>query len=786
MIDTINASRYVLISITASALASPVAAFAQSSGGDQSLALAPIIITATKQQESLSRVPISVAAFDAKTMDTMGVRSIQDIALQTPGLVFSSNSFSNTETDIAIRGIAAGSGAATTGVYIDDVPVQIRSNLQTSFGSSFPQVFDLERIEVLRGPQGTLFGAGAEGGAVRFITPTPSLTDSSLYARTEVSSTQNGGPSYEAGVAGGAPIIDDVLGFRMSAWYREDGGYVARAPYDASGPNDVRINDANSADTTAFQAKLAYRPAAGLLITPSIYYQREHTNDSGTFWGMLSNPAQDQLTSGNVIAQPWTDHFTLPSLKVTWNFGKLALTSVTAYFDRDASATQDYTELDSSFLTYLLHNNVDPSIPESFTAFLPGQNAPGALTARQENLSQELRLNSTDPNARLHWTVGAFFSRQLQDESFLITDLYSQQIAPLAAIFGEGLTDGQFIFIGYNHSLEKQLSAFGQADLRLIGPLSLTAGARYSKIDFDFERTSAGPLNYLPPGPDYLTHGGSESARPFTPKLGLNLQIDPDDLLYVSAAKGFREGGVNPPLFAGCTNLPVPLSYGPDSTWSYEAGSKNSLLSHRIRMETSVYWINWNDIQEFVSPGGACAGNGFTDNLGRAESRGFDYQISARATDRLTLGASAGFDRAKYLSTVMVNGTVYTDSGDTLGVTPWQLSGNAEYDFPFQDADGYVFIQDSYGSRDSGRVADQDDPRAAGYDPAITADPSINRLDMRLGLRIAGVDASLFVDNALNRTPELGKYHDVNDPADTLYYYHTIRPRTIGLTIVYR
>ena len=156
-----------------------------------------IVVTATRQDERLSKVPISVAAFSAEGMDRQGVRSIGDIARLTPGLSFTSDTFgSDTSTNISIRGISSSSGAATTGIYVDDVAIQIRSNAQTAFGTAFPRVFDLDRIEVLRGPQGTLFGAGAQGGVVRFITQTPSLDATSLYGRADMAFPRGGDPSY--------------------------------------------------------------------------------------------------------------------------------------------------------------------------------------------------------------------------------------------------------------------------------------------------------------------------------------------------------------------------------------------------------------------------------------------------------------------------------------------------------------------------------------------------------------------------------------------------------------
>lgn len=185
--------------------------------------LTEIVVTATRHEESLSKVPISVTALTEEAMDIRGVKDFQDVARFTPGVNIDNSGTNN----ISIRGIASTGGAGTTGIYIDDTPIQMRA-LAFNPDDTLPKSFDIERIEVLRGPQGTLFGAGSEGGTVRYITTQPSLTKSSIYGRSEVSYTQGGDPSYELGVAGGTPLIDGTLGVRATVWYRKDGGYVDR------------------------------------------------------------------------------------------------------------------------------------------------------------------------------------------------------------------------------------------------------------------------------------------------------------------------------------------------------------------------------------------------------------------------------------------------------------------------------------------------------------------------------------------------------------------------------
>lgn len=197
-------------------------AFAQSDERSAATSgLEEVLVTATRREESVRDVPISVAVFGAKQMDVQGMRGIDDLARFAPGVTFTRNTTRGSDlgNTISIRGVSSnGAGASTTGVYIDDTPIQVGTVLAgANFAdTAYPKLFDIQRVEVLRGPQSTLFGSGSEGGTVRFITPAPSLTDSSAYVRSEIATTQYGAPSYEVGAAGGAPIIDGKLGFRAS------------------------------------------------------------------------------------------------------------------------------------------------------------------------------------------------------------------------------------------------------------------------------------------------------------------------------------------------------------------------------------------------------------------------------------------------------------------------------------------------------------------------------------------------------------------------------------------
>jgi outer membrane receptor protein involved in Fe transport len=243
--------------------------------------LGEVVVTATRQSDTVNRVPLSVTAVTQRTLDQQGVKNVQDLARTVPGVTFR-RSGGEANPTVTIRGIGSALGSPTTGIYLDDVAIQKRdtNGAYSGNGSPFPQLFDLERVEVLRGPQGTLYGGSAQGGAVRFITPTPSLTRYSSYARTEVSHVEGGGTSYEAGVAVGGPIVQDKLGFRVSAWGRHTAGYLDHVSL-FTGKEFAK--DTNKRNAAAYRITLLWQPFEGLRITPAVYWGKEHFADTDTF-----------------------------------------------------------------------------------------------------------------------------------------------------------------------------------------------------------------------------------------------------------------------------------------------------------------------------------------------------------------------------------------------------------------------------------------------------------------------------------------------------------------------
>ncbi len=296
---------------------------------------------------------------------------------------------------------------------------------------TLPAIFDLERVEILRGPQGTLFGAGSEGGTVRYITPQPSLTKLSTYARAEVATIAHGGTSYEAGGAVGAPIVEDKLGFRISAWHRRDGGWIDKVDNTT---HAVTKRNANYADTTAVAGALAWAPVDWITITPSIRYQKRERNDTDDFWVGISDPKQGVFRNGSPDERHNPDRFILPALKIEAKLGFARLISNTSWYDRREVGSYDGTIYSLSYYQQFLlpPEGLPPGAPNpndphhyyplltqtGINPALPFYVSPARVLNHQRSFTQEVRLEGGQPGDKLQWTLGLFYqnNRQLSRE----------------------------------------------------------------------------------------------------------------------------------------------------------------------------------------------------------------------------------------------------------------------------------------------------------------------------------------------------------------------------------
>ncbi len=759
--------------VTAGLLAAAPVLAQTAPAGNQAQTVNEIVVTATRHAESLSKVSASVVALNEKALDVRGIKGIDQISQMTPGVTLNPNGF-GTQSDISIRGIDSQVGAATTGIYIDDTPIQTRV-VGYSATNSYPLVFDLDRVEVLRGPQGTLFGAGSEGGTIRFITPQPSLTKYSVYARTEVAGTDGGDASYEGGVAVGGPIVEDKLGFRVSLWDRHDGGYVDRKDANPQPGFDAPVyRNANWSDTQVGRVALAWAPIDHLTITPSLFYQNRYVNDIGTFWEGLSEPGAGKFVNGQPGRQPDHDHFILPAVNIQYDLGPVTVISNSSMYQRRDRLIDDYSTLNPAIFSaynapgyYFAGPNWVPN-PNNPTQLDTGYNSPTVMLNKQTVWTEELRLQSSNPESRLTWTTGLFISESRQKS-------YENIIDPsFAELFGApvgtpvGLINNIYSLVGSGEGIDKQFAGFGEASYHITDKLKVTAGLRVAAASFSGQSFAEGPFV----GATTIQPSSKISETPVTPKAGLSYQMDDNNLFYFSAAKGYRIGGTNAPLSSSCiaTNpdgspalgslgaqgySQAPQTYASDNVWSYELGAKSKFFDRRLEIDASVYHIEWSNIQQLVYF--SVCGQQFVDNLGQAESNGFDLQFEAHPAHGLTFDGSVGYGDATYSKTINKDPGVALNvvtKGDHLDTNPFSGTLGITYERPvLGDRNGYARLDYTYHSK--GLINPVTDPQNGGYDPAALPAPPTNLVNLRSGVRWSGYDVSLFIDNLTNADPHL-------------------------------
>ncbi len=763
---------------------------------DSNNTLEEITITAQRREEKLDKVPISVTAFSQKVMDDLHIRSFSDLATIVPGLIVSTPvaGFQDS-SDVAIRGIFSGGNAPTTQFYVDETPVAIRSIPAAGpSGSPRPMIFDLDRVEVLRGPQGTLFGSSAMGGAIRYITPQPSLQDSSGFSKADISYTDGGAPNYEVGAAFGTPLIAGTAGFRVSGWFQRQGGFIDKEdPFTGQ----VLRRRANSSDSYVVRPAVTWAPVQGLTITPAFFLQQVSQQNPSTYWlNYLPNPERNGHVSA-ALPEPSTDKLRVSSVAIKYDFSGLSLQSDTSYLDRQFQAIDDFTHGAEYILT---GQPFVTGVPPGFHSYFNDKSFTHAV-------QQELRLSSQDPTSRVSWVAGLYYRHSIQG----LTQYIPGSLDPVTLAF-YGLTSLQFtgnpnyvlngqVLNGYTNfeTTDVSKAAFGEVTVEVLPRVKLNVGVRVDhSIIKDQHQISAGPANGLTYANQFLA---DDVRNPVTPRAGITYQYTDNDMVYASAAKGYRAGGGNGataignqlciPSLTALGLSAVPNSFGSDSLWSYEIGAKDSLFNRRLAIQASAFYIKWTDIQTAVNLP-SCA-QVFTANRGKAVSRGFDLQVAAIAADGLKFGANVGYTNAYYPNagygapTATGSVPLLNSAGDKLpNVLAWTAAANAEYSRDISSlwsggSRSYLRIDYRWLSGANGL-----NPAAAGYDPLTGPhqDPSYSSLNVRVGATHDGLDISAYVENATRRDPALSYTHDAF--GDPMFYATAVRPLTAGITMFYR
>ncbi len=656
-------------------------------------------------------------------------------------------------------------GSATTAIYIDDTPIQIRS-IGYFPGNTYPLVFDLERIEVLRGPQGTLFGAGAEGGAVRFLTPSPSFEQSSLYARTELADIRNGGTTYEAGDRRrnaaqryGRPARRHLVSprRRLHRSLRPD----LRGP--AAEGHQRRRQLFRQAGTRLATRRRADDHAVDLL-------QKVESNGRPQYWLAQSDVADADFRTAIYNEEPSSDRFTLPAIKAEYDFGGVTLISNTSYFKRERSQVLDYTTFQSTL------RSLNPLAPT------PTRTPRTPPLRRPSTSATSCRRCVCRPRVPTGESTGAqacFFSKADQDS----LNLSASGRIPGVISSGYPQYLGRYNLSDHIEATDRQYAAFASFDFKLTSQLTTTLGLRISRNEFDFAETRDGPVN----GGRRTFETAEQKDTAYTPRIAANYRLDGDNMVYGSISKGFRPGGAQGPVDPGfCASdlrtlglAQSPRGYSSDSLWSYELGSKNRLLGGALTLDANVYYVQWKNIQQSIRL--PTCNFIFVGNLGEATGKGADVSLVAKPIDSLQLGANVGYNQTEYDDQVTGgNGVVLKQPGDRIGGPRWtgSLFGMGEARLN-EMMSGYLRLDYSFQS--SGITPNS---TTFGYDPGLPALPSADSLSMRIGVKLQAVDVSLFANNLTNSHEPLSRSHDsIGSP---LYYVESYPPRTIGLTALFR
>jgi outer membrane receptor protein involved in Fe transport len=712
------------------------------------LALEEVTVTATRREEVASRVPIDMMVWTQDAMEASGVKGMADLASLTPTMQFQpAPGTTGATTYLLMRGVT-GRNASTTGVYLDDTPVPPLYGDVVLY--SFPFTFDLDRVEVLRGPQLQLFGEGNQGGAVRFIFNQPSLSTFTAFAKSELATTRFGSPSYEAGAAFGGPVIRDAVGFRISAWARSDGGYVDRVDPFTQGVVD---GNANHSGSMSLRGALTFAPSEAVQITPSLTYTSYERHDQPYFFINLSDVGAGQLMNGSLLRQPANAAFYLGALKVAAVLGGVHFSAVSSYFNRTGYFLADDTS------AFDWGSPLGSGYPVSYADAVADQ-----WHFQQRMFMQELRLTSPDPNATLTWHAGAFYSTY-----------HVRWADHLTGTNGvPGLYPAPTDLSQVTSGAQTRLAVFGEVALRMTNRLAVSAAVHGERTSYDAENELA-PL---------LSAAGADSG--VMPRLRLAYQADEHELFYLTAGKGYGSGGPVAPCFI--SNQASPEVFGMDTLWSYEVGTKSTLLDGRMRLDTGLFHITWNNAGYLLA--GPC---GLPGSPGAAASNGFDLAMQMLPSAHLQLDVDVAYTDARYTGTITQGGIVIVREGqavntssDFVSVSPWTLTASVDYLVPLSNDVTVDFrAQDVFRSQNPGPFAQQD-PQSPLYAPGYRPDPATNLVNLRASVRGGRYEAALFVNNAFNSLPTIQRFNATGVATTDRLDAATFRPRTIGASGTWR
>ncbi len=699
-----------------------------------------IVVTARKRTETLQDIPSSIAALGAEQLGKLGADSLEEFAGQTPGLSLTGN---RANSQIVLRGVTTGPVnqdqaeiKETVGLYLDESPIAVQR-----FSPNL-KLYDLDRVEVLRGPQGTLYGAGSMAGAIRLITRKPNAGVFEASAKGQLALINHGGTTRTIDAMVNIPVVTDVFAVRAVGFYKHNAGFIDNV---VTGENNV-----NSEVSKGGRIAARITPGPATTIDALLSYQHSRHNARSVY-----AEEAGYLNTTVAVNEPYVDKNLTAALTVNQEFDPFDVTLVGSYRNKKL----DYLIETGSFVSFVAPNY---------------RNLPlGVIrnSADQEDYSAELRLASK-PSSPVQWTIGAFY----EDKS----NAFAQNLTVAGVDASGGFDSTAFgaakdqLYVSAIDLKERQLAIFGEVVVPVGDHLKATVGGRY----FDAKQRSSVRFGGIFADPNIGTFPFRNKESGFNPKFNLSYEFDRDHMIYAQAAKGFRLGGTNEPVPAtSCAAdlaarglAKAPDSYKSDSLWNYEVGAKTSWLDRALTVNVSAYHIDWKNPQVTAQLG--CGFNIFV-NAGGLKIDGGELETVIRPTEGLTIRGGFGYTNSRLTEDLaFVSGR----KGDHAPFVPkWTMSGSIDYTHDLSDdLEGFVFL--SYQGNDV---------RNTRFNPTLAANsrlPAYDIINARVGVNADRWSLELFVEN-LGNSRGLTNRNFYPFSLTTMTQMEVVTPRTIGIDV---
>ena len=738
--------------------------------------LEEVVVTANKRRENSRKVPGSIGVISGTELIDHHIENYEDITRALPGVSFAAHNGPG-QDNISIRGVSSTVGNPTVGIYMDEIPIITQNGYQ---GAAQPRILDLDRVEVLRGPQGTLYGASSEGGTIRFLTNQPDLERYGANIVSDVSGTVHGGPNSDQQVTVNIPVVKDVFALRIAGELLNNSGWIDNETLagnlNKSGTNYERTG------VVRITGKLQLAP--DFTITPSFFYQNLFAGDSPNFFEDLGLYNQNKQ-----VREYINDRMYIPSVTIKKGlFGLADLTSITSFFQRDVDRQADGTFFNSTAVAQFFLDPAFPAKQAQNDSILGNVPSPVLFQDRFKTVTQEVRLASK-PSTTLNWVVGFFYSDQKWSHydyetapgfSADFKQIYGYDIDSSQSILSSpgnpGLWNNDLVWTVYDHNEITQYAGFGQIDYNPWPRLHLSAGERYVYANETFTETGGGFFDLGGAGTEGTPYRQSATFTAPTPKFQATYDLSTHATVYATIAKGFRLGGATTPntnvsCVAGLQQIGfnnAPNTYGSDQLWSYEAGAKALLLHNTLSINVAGYYIDWSRIQQTITI--PICGGAFNYNVGDAVAYGGEVETRYRppVIPGLTVGVNVGAEHASITSTI--NAATAAVGENVLFTPSWSAAAIVDY---YHDLTRRItgFIKGDYdwvGPSNGSFVATDPNYR----------DPAYGVLNASIGVEMNGWQGALYAQNLLDNKIIIQR-PIINSVTEA----YTLRPLTIGVQL---